>query len=222
MRSWPVFLAIPLVVGFGVAEGLRSNRWQLSHATEEAAARLRTVPLKVGDWECQTQELDAQQIAKGKIAGYTLRQYLHRPTGATLSVMLVCGRPGPMSVHTPEACYPGAGFAQIETAERHLLKLDESADPMEFWIGHFQKTGPVPEVLRIYWAWSADGPWRAPDHPRFTFAAVEALYKLYVVRPLAKADEPVEEDTTKDFLRIFLPEVQRCLFSQDSKSKNQG
>ena len=52
----------------------------------------------------------------------------------------------------------------------------------------------------------------ASDNPRWEYARHRFLYKLYVVRPLAKADESAADDPTPEFMRVFLPEVQKCLF----------
>ena len=47
--------------------------------------------------------------------------------------------------------------------------------------------------------------------PRVQFGGASALYKLYVIRPLSRPDEPPAEDPSDDFMRAFLPEVRKCL-----------
>jgi hypothetical protein len=78
--------------------------------------------------------------------------------------------------------------------------------PAAFWVGNFRKVGaPVPEFLRIYWAWNDGGGWAAADNPRLAFGRAPALYKLYVVRATVDVSAPPERDPAADFLRQFLP-----------------
>ncbi len=207
---WPATFL--LIVAFGVGEGVWTNRWSLMDGPEQASAKLVAVPQIVGDWEGKDQELDPRQIARAEISGYLMRQYTHRATGATMQVLLVCGRPGPTSLHTPDICYAGAGYAQAGALVPQVV--EGAGSPAGFWTGRFDKPGPQPESLRIYWAWNATGAWSASDNPRWEYAHHRFLYKLYVVRPLTKADEPLADDPTPEFMRVFLPEVQKCLFGQ--------
>jgi hypothetical protein len=211
---WPATFL--LIAAFGVGEGAWTNRWSWLDGPEQASVKLVAVPTIVGDWESKDQELDARQIARAEIVGYLMRQYTHKATGATVQVLLVCGRPGPTSLHTPDICYAGAGYAQ--TGSLVAQALEGAGTPAGFWTGRFEKPGPEPESLRIYWAWNATGAWSASDNPRWEYARHRFLYKLYVIRPLAKADEPLADDPTPEFMRVFLPEVQKCLFGQGRAS----
>jgi hypothetical protein len=204
--------ALPVVVGFGVVEGLGTNRLVPAGTLSAAADRLAGVPLTVGDWEGHAEELDARQAAKAEISGSLMRRYVHRPTGAALSVLVVCGRTGPVAVHPPDVCYAGAGFHTVTPPARHPVALAPPAPAAEFWVGKFQKSdAATPERLRIYWAWSAAGDWSAPDNPRLAFAGAPVLYKLYVVRPVANLDEPLGTDPAADFLRAFVPELRKAI-----------
>lgn len=229
LRTLPALAAVPLVLAFGVAEGLWTDRWHQAPDVALAAGRLAAVPLTVGEWQGEDQVMDARVRAKAEIAGYLLRQYVHRPTGATVSVLLVCGRPGPVSVHTPDVCYGGGGYGQIGSPARHTVDppppvgqrgtLDVArgtrgpVGPASFWVGTFAKgAGVIPDRLRVLWAWTETGDWTAPDAPRLAFARAPVLYKLYVVRPLVRLDEPVAADPGEEFLRLFLPHVHQALF----------
>jgi hypothetical protein len=206
MRYLSTLAALVLVIAFGLYEGLWTNRWGFAQDTEKAAARLVNIPKVVGEWQGEDHELDRRQIEASEMTGYLMRRYTHAGSGASVTVALICGRPGPTSVHTPDICYGGAGFTQEKPEERRQLQ------DAELWVGLFKKES---EALRIYWGWSANGEWSAPSNARVTFGRERALYKLYVQRQLASADEPLNEDPSEDFLRAFLPEVNRCLFSKE-------
>ena len=50
----------------GVVYGLQSNRWTASQDVEQAAARLRNVPLDFGDWEGRDIEIPQNQLDQAK------------------------------------------------------------------------------------------------------------------------------------------------------------
>jgi hypothetical protein len=136
-------------------------------------------------------------------------RYTDARTGASALVILLCGRPGKMSVHRPEHCYRGAGYEMEAEPVRHTVGDDSPAD---CWTAKFRKAGPAGAVrLRIFWTWFGDGAWQAPDSPRLTFAPLPALYKLYVVRELPPRPERLEEDPSLDLLQQLLPSLAGAL-----------
>jgi len=218
MRLAPILLAFVLLISYGVAEGVWTDRWQVSHAVEDAAGKIQALPLKLDDWEARAHELDPREAALGGVVGHTRRHYVHRSTGANLTVLLLCGLPGPMSVHTPEICYPGAGYAQVGEATRKSIDAGKQVGSADFWMVKFRKPGPAAEAIRVYWSWSADGRWQAPDQPRYSFARAGALYKLYVVQPLGELDVVPEEDASMAFMKSLLPQIGRHIFSDARNS----
>ena len=48
------------------------------------------------------------------------------------------------------------------------------------------------------------------------FAGARALFKLYVTRNIARDDEPIETDPSLDFLKAFIPELNKTLFDKPS------
>lgn len=212
MSRWlPLGLVLVVVMASGIAHGLWSGRWNVSDGPERAAARLAQVPMIVGDWDGRASELDARQMSVAELSGAHVCEYVNRRTGSVVSTLLVCGRPGPVSVHTPEICYVGRGY---ETAGSRTRYTVPSLTGAEFWVCDFQKQQTaVPDRLRIFYAWSANGTLAAPDSPRLTFFREPALYKLYVTRKLVQAEEPLEDDPVVEFLKIFVPQLEKSVFA---------
>jgi hypothetical protein len=156
-------------------------------------------------------ELDPDDVRQARLAGSLWRSYKNTLTGETVSVVLVCGRPGPVSVHTPEVCYAGTGYQQVSQAVRSEFRPPSPAPTAQLWTARFAKlSAPVPEQLQIYWSWNAVGTWEAPDNPRLVFARFPVLYKLYVLRETT-ADAPQEKDPGRDFLQQLLPALHQAL-----------
>jgi hypothetical protein len=215
VRTLPVLAALPLVVAYGLLEGFWTNRWHHSHDVERAAARLREVPLQIGDWNGEALELDVRQVARAEIEGYLMRRYVHAPTGTAVSVLLVCGRPGPVALHPPEVCYGGAGFTLVDPPTRNAFQPAASGKAATFWSATFEKAEAArPERLALYWAWNATGDWTAADEPRLQFARSPALYKLYVMRQVHDGENTAAANLGGTFLQLFLVELEKALFSR--------
>jgi hypothetical protein len=219
-RLMPVATAVLLLLAYGLADGYWTDRWSLSRELAEAPARLAAVPLRVGDWEGEESELDPRQARQGEIKGSILRRYTNRATGEALSVLLVCGRPGPIAVHSPEVCLGGAGFELQREEERRGVSGPGLSGEDSFWEGRFHKPAEaVPEVIDVDWSWNAGAGWKAVKNPRLFFARQRVLYKLYVTRAVARPDAAPgagaageARGPSREFLTVFLPEVDRALF----------
>ncbi|MGL4551812.1 MAG: exosortase-associated EpsI family protein [Gemmataceae bacterium] len=173
-----------LLVGGTVVHGLRTERWGKAAALGDAARALESVTREFGDWEATDVKLDDRQLQIGEIAGYLCRDYVHRPTGERVLVLVVCGRPGAVGAHSPEVCYRGAGYATSRDAAKEVVKGD--GPPAEFHTASATKQGARAEKLAIAWTFSTDRKrWSAPETPRWTFALSPVLYKLYLVRQVA-------------------------------------
>jgi hypothetical protein len=213
-NALPAIVALLLAVSYGLAEGWRTDRWSQSDRLEQAAALCVNVPSTIGEWDGADQELDASQIALAKINGYIMRRYVHRRSGDLITVMLLCGRPGPISVHTPDICFQAGGLEMKATPQR-TTKVDVAGPTTgaEFWSARFEKPGAVGAGAQVLWSWTTDGSWTAAEFPRYQFARAKALFKLYVIHSPLEIDPKRGEDPELDkFLRDFLPAVQNALF----------
>jgi hypothetical protein len=200
-------IALALVAGTGVCHGLWTARWQAARDFSPLVAQLEHVPLTIGEWDGQSERLDPQEITQAGVAGGWLRHYQNRANGERVTVMLIVGRPGPVSVHTPDVCYPASGYEPDGSAVRRAV-TGRDGRHAEFWAADFQKdVTPVPARLRVHWAWGARGRWSAPFTPRLAFANQDVLYKLYVVRSLPLTDDRDRRDASIDFIETFISEA---------------
>jgi len=206
-------LAATLLLGDGLLFGLWTNRWQDSRQLAEAVAGLERVPLTIGAWRGQPlRPLDERACAMAGFAGYLHRGYVNPLTGTSLSVLLACGPFGPISVHTPDVCFSESGFVQQGKTAPVTEELGKPVGAAHFWTAEFAKPEGIGAAhVRVYWTWTVEGSWQTPNNPRWTFAGVPALYKLYVVQDVAGEDERRAEDECRAFLRALLPELDRCL-----------
>jgi len=173
-------------------------------ALNQAAARLERIPLKIGTWSGVEESLEPNIMEQARIQGYTLRRYTDEASGAVVSLLIVCGRPGPVSVHTPDVCYGGAGY-QLE-AEPKAVDIPGANPSARFRVGDFMKEGSTRiDRLRVFWAWTTGDAFSEPNRPRITYALYSYLYKIYVVRTVIGPSPAPEDDPSMDFLKVALP-----------------
>ncbi len=211
-RLVPFGIVLLTVLASGAAAGLYTGRWGHSRTVQSAVTRLDRVPLALGaDWDVyEGRKLSEAEIALAEIDGYLARKYVHRRTGTIVTVLLLCGRPGPISVHTPEICYVGAGYAQTGSTKGYTAPTDS---PCHFQVRDFRKTNvATPTMLRVFLSWGNSGEWSVPANPRIAFARKSYLYKLYVVHELTKDNESVEEDPAAELVKELIPQLQDKLF----------
>jgi Protein of unknown function (DUF3485) len=208
---FPLLAAI-LLIGDGVFCGLRSNRWQTSQDIPAAAASIDRVPDGIGDWKATVHShLSDQVVAQAGFAGYLQRRYENK-AGSTMDVLLACGQFGPLSVHTPDVCYAGLGYAPQDKPVNYTEPAGSPVEGAEFFKAQFGKANNVtPGRLEIYWTWNAGAGWVAPRNPRWTFAGAPVLYKLYVVHEILDDSNRTAEEETRKFIRDLLPELNKRL-----------
>lgn len=216
MKHLPAIAGVAILTASGLAHGLLTDRWRGSAAVEEAVARLGRVPMEIGPWKGKAGELDRAQLTIGGIAGYLTRTYTNATTGDAVTVLIVTGRPGPISLHPPEVCYAGRGYEMTSKSSREVGSIP-GVPPATFSMGDLVKSdGVESDRLRIYWSWKADGAWISPGNPRAEFARFPALYKIYVIRNMPWTSGKAADDSSVDFLREFLPACERALAPSSS------
>src|SRR5581483_5422738 len=134
-----IVVALVVVIGSGLVHGVWGDRWQKSTALEEACARVAQVPLELGDWHGKEVIVDDEEFRRAGAEAYWMRTYTHRRQPLSVLVILMCGRAGRMSVHTPEVCYQGAGFQMLGTPRATKIAWADDEEPGRFWTARFGK-----------------------------------------------------------------------------------
>lgn len=217
-RYVPVALGLVLIVFLGVVQGLKSDRWTDAGAdAAEFAARLANVPMEVGNWEGtdQSEEANKDALAVAGAVGNLSLTFTNKVTGQSVSVYVICGNFRKITAHTPDRCYPASGFTSLGPQTRQPIEWGDAK--AEFYTKSFRKESiEGVQSLRVFWAWSEDGKWLAPDHPNMEFAGVRALYKLYLISPIQKRNEQPLESSVMPFAKEFMPLLDRALFPPET------
>ena len=201
---------VTLTVISGAVEGYLSGRWQDTKPLDAAAAGLRQFPKRFGAWHLQhEQHLSSYAQNALQCAGYINRIYKHEQTGATVSVAVLVGPQGPMSVHTPEICYSSRDYKIRGERERIIFRQRD-----QLWQTTFQPVQAGSGLLNVYYGWNDGHGWSAPAQPRFAFAGAPRLYKLQLA---SSADDDEGADACQAFLKDCLPVLDQYLLTKADK-----
>ena len=207
-RYLPVAAAVILIVFTAVVQGVWTERWGEFPELKLYADQLKNIPMQMGGWigeEIPDSETNRRILDLAGAVGSLARTYRNE-RNEVVQVFIVCGRFDDVFEHTPDRCYPAAGFESSGDIAKHSVEIGD--DVADFKTATYLKSDPGGnQNLRIYWSFCANGPWIAPEQHRWEFAGARALYKLYVVAPSMSGEIPVDRNAAIDFLHVLIPEL---------------
>jgi hypothetical protein len=197
-------VAASLIVGVGVYHGFATDRWADPAASDHPGRKLTEIPLAIGEWTGEVLPRSAEDDPKTSVEH---RKFTNARTGKWIMTAVTTGKPGYVSVHNPEHCYLGSGYRVVDSIQPMSMKLGETKEA-RFWTGHFEKKKATNvESIRIYWGWTTNGDWQAPNYPRFHFAGRNTLHKLYFIHAVNGHETPEEISVYEDFMRQYLQQI---------------
>ena len=204
--------AVVLVAGVTVLQGMWTDRWgnrDVGAALKRDAAILENVfPEKFGDWEFEKElESNPKELERAGAVGHISRLYRNVRTKGRVSAFVVCATPHDASGHTPDRCYPGAGFEIGESEHRQAVPLADGRRA-ETFTGTFRKQG---QTLRVFWTYGVDGQWVAPQIARIELAGTDAVYKLYAIIDETRIKGAQSMQECVDFLGALLPALDQAV-----------
>lgn len=215
-RFFAPLVALVILLAAGFLHGSLTGRWVDRGNEADALNRLQRIPSEFGEWKGVEQELKLDELAGAGIRGGFTRIFTNSRTGDRVTMMLLYGKATQLSVHTPDVCYPAAGYAQVGGLTRILVSPEGQSNPSHFFVNSFRhKDRPTGDELTVHYAWGVDGFWQAPEKDaRLTFAWYPGIYKMYIVRSLSKPNEAVDSGPSVEFLEQAVPVLNTALFSK--------
>jgi hypothetical protein len=217
LRIVSVVLGSGVLIACGVVHGVWTERFQPSAAVQNAVEKLPQLPLNLGpevdgrpQWQGEEIPVKPGSAVAG-VAGCLQRSYTDTRSGKVVTIALVCGRPGPVSIHSPDACYAASGYTvdaprEVKAAGGAFWKADAL----------LTRAGGEEHRLRIFWAWNNGGGWKANADPRREYVSSPALFKLYVLRALDAGEEPNKAEPCQELMKALLPALDKTLFASES------
>lgn len=210
--------AAAFVIATTYLHGRMTERWtgrNVSGQLKQAAEAMeRLFPRQAGDWQAVDDiGADPRELERAGAVGHVSRTFRRGSDGAMVAAFVVCATPHHASGHTPDRCYPGAGFEIAETEHRATIALSDRRSA-EAFSGTFRKSG---QTIRVYWTYGVDGRWVAPQIARIELADAASVYKLYAIVDETTLTAGAGARICDDFLRHLLPEFNAALERSDTE-----
>ena len=206
--------AAVIIVSAAIVQGFWTGRWGVDESAElrTFADHLANVPMTIGDWEgTDMEEMDARERQIAGATGALNRRYKNRLTAQVVSLYLVSGNFRNIAVHTPDQCYVAAGFTMLNQPIQYSENTD--AGKVDCYTTVFKKEDhAATQMLRVFWTWSFDGVWQAPNLPRVAMVGKPALYKMYLINEVSSPGQAIEETPSYEFMQVLMPELNAALF----------
>ena len=138
-----------IVAATGVVTGIWTNRWANTSELDAAAARLGRLPLEIGDWKGQPVGRP-RTVKAADVEGFVLASYSNRRLARRVGLLLVCGRPGPVAVHTPMYCGCGLRAGPGSAARELVSEPGPGYPPAEFRWALFRQQRSLTSELPIW------------------------------------------------------------------------
>lgn len=208
-----------LIAASGFASGRFTTADNSQQKLDRVSTKLTMLPAVCGDWTSESLDVDPAEVRIAEATGTMLRRYTNKRSGESVTVLMLCGPPGPISVHPPTACYQARGYRLAAEPERVTIGTNDSTH--EALVAEFSNpAGFAEDRVGIIWCWTADDRWSAPENPRLEFARESALFKLYITWDRAGDGRPIESSIPEEFFRSFINSFNQHMSSADSSRTN--
>lgn len=207
LSGWIVaVIALAIIGGTTLIHGRMTERWGGRDVSAELASAARRLedgfPDDLGDWKLnETLTMDERLLKKAGAVGHVWRSYKREGSGAVVSTFVVCATPHDASGHTPDRCFPGAGFEVGETEHRSKVRSSQTS-AAEIFSGTFRKAG---QVIRVFWTYHVSKGWVAPQIARIELASEPVVIKLYVIVEESSLPAGMGDRLGREFLEELLP-----------------
>ncbi len=215
-----VVLCCVLLLGSGAARAWQARRVtrQLDEGRRGPRVDLETIPLALGSWRGSATVID-EQIARGTGADQIVtRRYVNQETGVPVDVILLYGPAAEMSIHSPEVCYPSAGYIPVGDGAGKIVKAEGSNVPFRSLV-YRKGEGASTDLQEVYYTWRYDDRWSPEVGIRKRFERIPSMYKVHVARRLTERERRDVGNPCEAFLAALLPELERRLTSPPGGSE---
>jgi hypothetical protein len=174
-----------------ISGGIRFARDQqfssLARESKTCPFPLNELPKVLGSWrelEGTDSQLDPLTARVAGASDHIIRVYSDLRTGETVSILVLYGLADSVFAHTPDACYPAAGFrAMMEPVDRELSRAG-TASPVRCRVSHFTKTvAGAAQYDEVFCTFLHNGSWLPEVASRWKmFRYHPGMFKIQIQR----------------------------------------
>ena len=142
-----VFICVVTVV-----EGVyMKDRWgEPGVEAAELGKRFSEVPKKIGDWTGVDMPVEKEVQERSGAVNFVSRNYKNSVTSQSVNLWLIVGHSRDIIRHTPDICYPSAGFRPQSETLRHTVNYGDGKEGQFFTSKYQKEDANVRQKLRDY------------------------------------------------------------------------
>jgi Protein of unknown function (DUF3485) len=196
MSPW-MWMAVTCLL-LGISGGIRVWRdWQfatLAGKSEPAPFPLAELPRTLGTWQAGAGEDTQLDPGVARFAGasdHIVRGYLDEKTGEKASNLVLYGLAWKVFAHTPEACYPAAGYQLVKGPIDRSIAVPGVEGPVRYrWAIYMKRVGGISRYEESYYTFRHNGEWLPDVADRWKlFRYQPGLFKIQIQHPVSSLSE---------------------------------
>jgi len=201
----------------GISGGVRFWRnWQfaaLAARSDHPPFSLNELPRKFGNWESRVGE-DAKLDEKiARIAGSNdsiVRSYRNQKDGEKISALSLYGRADKVFAHSPDACYPAAGYQLVKGPLDRELSVPGVKGTIHYrWSIYMKRVGGIGYYQETYHTFYFNGEWLSDTTDQWkSFRYHPSMFRILLERPISGLSDEVYRPS-EELLGRFVQEIDR-------------
>jgi hypothetical protein len=133
------------------------------------------------------------------------RSYTDSTTGETVSLLVLYGLATSVFAHTPDACYPTAGYQTVAASVDREFSLAGSSSPGRYRVSHFSKSaGGASQYKEAFCTFLYNGVWLPEVASRWkSFRYHPGMFKIQIERSGVANEDSAIESLIKETARAI-------------------
>lgn len=208
-------LAVMMLAASGAVRRWQDHRFgTVSQAATTPPFPLKTLPTELGPWHLVEGSEHSLDPRIARIAGSTdhvVRTYVNELTGVHVSALILYGNGEAVAGHSPEVCYPSAGFKRVDGPTQHEVATAQGKALFRslLFVKEGAESGPREEV---FYSFRHEGSWFVdPEKYWKVFRHRPSLYKVQTQRRVVAGEHLEKDNPSEDFLALLVDALERQL-----------
>jgi len=202
----------------GISGGIRywRERQFQTLATESANCPfpLNEFPKTMGTWhmvDASEVQLDPEIARIAGSSDHIIRDYMDEKSGEIVNVLVLYGLATSVFAHTPDVCYPAAGYQPVGAPTDHEFSIAGSTTPVQFRSAFFSKqVGGIGQTQEVCYMFLHNGQWLPELDSRWRlFRYHPGMFKVQLQRPASALTKVTENSPNESLLREIVQEIDR-------------
>jgi Protein of unknown function (DUF3485) len=175
---------------------------------------LSAFPKTIGTWhviDTSDAQLDPEIARIAGSSDHIIRDYMDEKSGAVVNVLILYGLAASVFAHTPDVCYPAAGYQPIGVPANHEFSTAGLTTPVQFRSAFFSKrVGGISQTQEVCYLFLHNGQWLPEVESRWKlFRYHPGMFKVQLQHSASAISKVTESSPVESLLREIVQEIDR-------------